>query len=199
MPVAHKRRRIQSCRQYLFTLLGSTGAKAALKIKMLMKLTLGYPCINWNLWLRTITDFPIDRGRLGRTSRRVEQQWLRKAGKLKERDPIFGRFDSIWRKFPDQHDKDLHRRSQQWERHRCIQRRTSRSFAKESVRRHFGLVEFWRLVDKLRHSNHSSAESDLPSKCRILCRQEWKIAGRLFTHHDGHFGMEQSEYEKRKH
>jgi len=39
MPVAPKSVRIQSSRQYLFTLLGSTGTKAARK--MLMKLTLG--------------------------------------------------------------------------------------------------------------------------------------------------------------
>jgi len=39
MPVAPKSLRIQSSCQYLFTLLGSTGAKAALR--MLMKLTPG--------------------------------------------------------------------------------------------------------------------------------------------------------------
>jgi len=39
MPVAHKSVRIHSSCQYLFTLLGSTDAKAA--CGMLMKLTLG--------------------------------------------------------------------------------------------------------------------------------------------------------------
>ncbi len=44
MPVASKNVRFQSSHQYLFTLLGSTGAKAALVL--LMKLTPGFNFIN---------------------------------------------------------------------------------------------------------------------------------------------------------